>query len=156
MSEAKYTLTEAHLHFAQMLNGQVWQLMGSKTRTVQDTALMLHAAHASLYHWLQVGNVTNHQRGLWLLSRVYATLGDGHHALRCARRCMALTEAHRADMADFDVAYAYEGMARALTLSGKKDEADGYFRRAQEAGAAIVEKEDRDIFLSDLGTELAS
>lgn len=156
MSEAQYTVEQAHLHFAKILNGRVWQLLESMQRTAEEDALMVHAAHACLYHWLQVGTVANHQRGLWLLSRVYGALGEKAIALQYARRCLALTEAYPGEMADFDVAYAYEGIARALALNDDKAQALAYRQKAEEAGKTIADAEDRQIFEGDLGAKPAS
>lgn len=155
MSEAQYTVEQAHLHFAKTLNGRVWQLLEAERRTAEEDALMVHAAHACLYHWLQVGTVVNHQRGIWLLSRVYGVLGERTLALEYAQRCLALTEAHPGEMADFDVAYAYEGMARTLALNGEAAEARAYRQKAEEAGKAIAGDEDRQIFEGDLGADPA-
>ena len=52
-------------------------------------------------------------------------------------------------MNDFDVAYAYESKARALALHGDKEEARKFYEMAREAGAAIVDEEDRSIFMGD-------
>ena len=46
MSEAQYTVEQAHLHFAKRLNGRVWQLLEAEQRTAEEDALMVHAAHA--------------------------------------------------------------------------------------------------------------
>lgn len=58
-------------------------------------------------------------------------------------------------MADFDVVYAYGGMARTLALNGEATEARAYRQKAEEAGKAIADDEDRQIFESDLGAEPA-
>ena len=49
---------------------------------------MLHAAHASRFHWLSAGDVVNWLRGDWLLARVYAVLNHPSLALRFARLCL--------------------------------------------------------------------
>ena len=53
-------------------------------------------------------------------------------------------------MEDFDIAYGYEGMARALALAGQQDEARKYKALAQAAGEAILDPEDKEIFMADL------
>ena len=150
-NETQYTSQQAHLHFAKSLNGRVWELLQATERTVEEDAEMVHAAHASLYHWLQVGTGVHHQRGVWLISHIYAVLGDAVQALAYARRCLELTKEHRVEMADFDVAYAYEGMARALALSGDLEQAEAYRQQAEAAGAAIMDDEAKAIFMGDLG-----
>ena len=47
---------------------------------------MVDTAHASAWHWRQVGNAANAARGHWLLARVYAVLGRGEPAVHHARR----------------------------------------------------------------------
>jgi hypothetical protein len=54
-------------------------------------------------------------------------------------------------MQDFDVAFAYEGVARALALAGDSDESARYFALAEQAGEAIADTEDRELFLAELG-----
>jgi hypothetical protein len=148
--EQKYTLDEAQRVFAKQLNGRVWDLLEKEDRSLVEDEEMLHAAHASLYHWLQVGDAVHHQRGEWLLSRVHVVLGHVDAAQRHARRCLELTQRDPDEMADFDVAYAYEGVARAHALAGDWDEAQTHRHRARLAGESIANEEDRAIFFGDL------
>lgn len=152
MSEETYTEAEAHRHFAGQLNGEVWRLFEKTDRSQTEDALMIHAAHASCYHWLQVGTGLHHQRAEWLISHVYAELGLGEPALRHARRCQALTKEHTGLMHDFDRAYAHEGMARAHAVARNREEALKYLALAEAAGQAIADDEDRQIFLDDLNS----
>lgn len=144
-----YTLPEAHRHFAVTANGEVWRLLEQSTRTSEEDAALLRAAHTCLYHWLHAGSAVHHQRGEWLLARVYAVLGNSQAALRHAARCMHLTDQYRAEMEDFDLAYAYEGLARAHALAGNPAEARRYHAQAAAAGQTIGDAEDRSIFLGD-------
>lgn len=153
MSEVKtYTLDEAHKHFAISTNGLVWQLLEKKDRSKSDEGLMIHAAHTSCYHWLQVGTGLHHQRAQWLLSHVYAELGIATAALKHAKRCLALTEDYMELMQDFDIAYSHEALARANALSRNPQEAMMYIRKAEISGQAINGEEDRKTFLSDFNS----
>ena len=150
MEEKKsYSLEEAHLHFAKSLNGKTWELLQKPGRSKSEDELMLYAALASCYHWLIAGTGVNHQRGEWLISHVYVELGLTHAALSHASRCLELTSEFNALMKDFDLAYAYEGVARANALAGNRDEALKFIRLAEEAGRGISDEEDRSIFLGD-------
>ena len=80
---------------------------------------------------------------------VYTVLGIGDAALHHAQRCLDLTQAHADLMQDFDRAYAYEAVARANAVAGKRDVALQYVQLAQEAGEAIAGQEDKDYFLGD-------
>lgn len=153
MSEVKtYTLDEAHKHFAISTNGLVWQLLEKKEHNKSEEELMIHAAHTSCYHWLQVGTGLHHQRAEWLLSHVYAELVIDAATIKHAKRCQELTEEYIELMQDFDFAYANEALARAYALNGSVDEAMMYIRKAEVSGQAIANKEDRDIFFADFNS----
>lgn len=150
MSEVeKYTQDEAHKMFARKLNGKTWELLEKQDLSELEDELMVHTAHASNYHWLQVGSGLNHQRGEWLIARTYSVLGLAEAALRHANRCLDLTEKHADMLEDFDLAFAYEGAARANAVASKNDEAQKYIQLAQEAGDKIGDKEDREYFFKD-------
>lgn len=150
MDETKtYTLDEAHKVFAQSTNGRVWELLQKPNRSPTENDEMLHAAHACAYHWKFAGTAVHQQRGEWLISHVQVVLGHGNEALRHAQRCFVLTESNRALMHDFDIAYAFEGMARAQALLGDHKMAEEFLVLAQQAGSVIADEEDRSIFLSD-------
>ena len=151
MSEVeKYTLEEAHKEFAKQTNGQVWKLLEKPERTAGEDEEMVLTAYACLYHWLYAGTEVNRQRGEWLIARVHTVLGEAALALQHAKRCLELTEAYRDQMQDFDIAYAYEGMARTNALGGDRAIARRYLDMAEAAGATIANAEDKEIYLGDL------
>jgi hypothetical protein len=145
----KFSLDEAHKVFAKKTNGRVWQLLGQESRTSAEDDEMLLTAQASLYHWLQAGTAVHAQRGHWLLAHVYTLLGDPALALKHAARCLEIMQGHLAEMEDFDIAYAYEGLARANALGGNTAEARKYFDWAKASGEKISDREGKDIFLGD-------
>jgi hypothetical protein len=144
-----FTLEEAHTHFAKSLNGRVWELLQQTSRSQEENDEMLHAAHACTYHWKFVGNALNQQRGQWLISHVHVVLGQAKEALRHAERCFEITQANKELMQDFDIAYAFEGIARAQALLGDEKIAMEFYGLAQQAGNAIADEEDRSIFMGD-------
>jgi hypothetical protein len=111
---------------------------------------MVHAAHASRFHWGEVGAPVNLARGEWQISRVYAVLGRAEPALFHARRCLDLCLEH--GIGDFDLAFAYEALARASAVAGRPADREQYCTLACAAGAQIAEQDDRDIFFADLAT----
>ncbi len=148
--DEKFTEQECHKKFAVSLNNLVWSLLGKKDRTGQENETMIHAAHASCFHWGKVGTAVNLQRGEWLISHVYAVLNRAEPALYHAEKCIEITQEN--NLVDFDFAYAYEAMARAYAVAGEKSECGKYIKLAKEAGEKIKAKEDRDIFLNDFET----
>lgn len=141
---------EHHKQLGAKLNSLVWELLEKPDRLPEDNERMLHAAHASCYHWLEVGAPANHARGEWLISRVYAVLNKPEPALHFARRCLEICEKH--GIGDFDIAYAYEAMARAYSLAKDHAQYDRFLGLAKEAGDAIAGDEDKKLFLSDLSS----
>lgn len=150
MEETKtLTLEEAHKHFAKSINGRVWDLLQKSTRSPQEDEEMLHAAHACTYHWRFVGTAVHQQRGEWLISHVHVALGHANEALRHAERCFEITQANKELMQDFDIAYAFEAIARAQAMLGDEKIALQFYDLAQQAGNAIADAEDRSIFRGD-------
>jgi hypothetical protein len=148
--EKKYTEAEVHRFFAVQYHGKTWELLDKADRTPVENECLADYAHTSLAHWREAGTAVNYQRGVWLLSRVYAVLEDSELALLYARRTLELTEEHLDEMEKFDLAFAYECMARAHALTGNVVEAQLYLKTAQQAGEEIPEKEDRDLFFAEL------
>ena len=126
------------------LFNEVWRLMESR----ENDDRMLHAAHASRYHWGEAPDCKpeNLARGEWQVSRVYTVLGRGDPAVWHARRCLEHCEGN--GIGDWDLAYAYEALARAHAVAGH-DEASHWKAMARAAGDEIADPEDREHFDED-------
>jgi hypothetical protein len=150
--ETPRSMTEEQFHQQQAVGlfNHVWELMDRKDRTPEDDLEMVHAAHASRWHWGRVGTPLNRQRGEWQVSRVYAVLGRAEPALVHARSCLALTEQH--DITDFDRGFAYEAMARAHAIAGNDAEVAKFMKLAQDAAEQVENPEDRSYFEGELGS----
>lgn len=139
---------ELHRQLGVELFNFTWTLIDKPDRTTDESDLMIHAAHASAYHWRQVGEPLNFERSDWQLSRVYALLDRPEAALYHAQRCLEACQSE--GIGDFDLAFAYEAMARALLIGGQHDDAMQYLEKAKEAGVEIEKKDDRDYFFNEL------
>lgn len=126
---------------------EVWRLM----ETREDDDRMLHAAHASRFHWGEAPECKpeNLARGEWQVSRVYVVLGRAEPAIWHARRCLKHCE--EAGIGDWDLAYAYEALERAHTLAGNPEAAE-WKAKARTAGDEISDPEDREHFEEDYAT----
>ena len=82
------------------LFNRAWSLLELESRTEEQVDELVHAAHASAYHWMMVGTSLNRARGEWQCSRVYAVLGRPEPATWHAQRSLSICE--RADIEDFD------------------------------------------------------
>lgn len=128
-----------------------WKLLRKKKRSREEDDRMLHTAHASRLHWeLSECEPVNLARGEWQISRVYAILGRGEPALHHGWRCKEICEQH--GIGDFDLAFAYEAIARACAVIGTTGPRDQFLASAREAAAKIAKKEDRALVLKDLST----
>lgn len=134
------------------LFNHVWTLLEKQDRSQAETDEMIHAAHASRFHWSRADDaeVVHLARGEWQCSRVYAVLGRGEPALWHARRCLEINEA--AGSADWDLASAYEAMARAHAIAGDAVAAADWKARATAALDEITDQDDRDQIEADLAT----
>ena len=151
LTKEKKELTEeekVHKKFAVNLFNHTWDLMGKKDRTKEEDDEMIHSAHASRHHWGQIGTTTHFERGEWQISRVYAILNRPDPALYHATRCLEICKENH--IGDWDIAFAYEALARAYNVAGKKTEAKKYLDLGKEAGKKIAKKEDKDYFNSEL------
>ena len=68
----------------------------------------------------------NLARGEWQIARVYAVLERGEPASFHARRCLEIAQTHQ--LGAFDVAAAYEALARAALVRGNRAESERYAR----------------------------
>jgi len=127
----------------------VWELLGKPERTHEETEQMISLAHASRYHWSQVGDEQNFAVGEWMLSRIYAVLGQEVPAVHHGRRGLEICD--RVDIGVFYRAYAHEALARAHALRDP-DKARRHLLEARKLAETIPEAENRKAILDDLAT----
>jgi hypothetical protein len=135
------------------LFNRTWDLMGKQDRTAEDDDAMLHMAHASAHHWRAEGSgatANNLARSEWQVSRVYTVLGRAEPAQHHAQRCLEICQAY--GIGDWDLAYAYEALARAASVAGDPAVAEEWVLQARRAAEDIAEDEDREAVLADLAT----
>jgi hypothetical protein len=152
MSETDAPSTDAlaaHQAMGKLANNTSYDLFGLAERTPEQDAELVHRAHAAAYHWGIAGTAVHRARSEYLVSRAHAFVGQGESALYHARRCLDLvTGTSASEMADFDLAFAREAMARALAASGDLVEARRWHDLA--SSTPIADDEDREICTGDL------
>jgi DNA-binding transcriptional MerR regulator len=129
-----------------------WDLMEEEGRTPEDDDLMLHMTHASALHWTRAAGVKpeNFARSQWQVSRVNAVLHRPEACLFHAQRVLDICLAN--GIGDWDIAFAYEALARAHAIAGDMEGARAMTERALEAVEQIVEDDSRKIILAALET----
>jgi hypothetical protein len=131
-----------------------WALMELPHRTPEQDDELIHHVHASMHHWLQAPECEpkHRARGEWLCSRAYSVLGRPEPALHHARRCLEICEQHADNIEDWDLAFAYEALARANRVAGNEEEARRFEQRGRALAHEIADPEDKEIVLKDYAT----
>ena len=143
---------ETHRALAAGLFNRTWDLLEIEDRTVRQDAEMIDTAHASAWHWRQVGNAANEARGHWMLARVYSVLGHGPEAVWHAIRANDVLSVGGEGIEDWDAAAAAEAMARALVANGDLEGAGMWKAKAQVLLDGVVDPDDRGVVEGDLAT----
>ena len=144
------TVRKSDQEFAVALFNHTWDLIEKADRSPVETDEMIHAAHASRYHWGEAGEGLHWQRGEWLISRVYAIINHPEACLYHAQRCMALTHEHA--IGGFDHAFAHEALARAYALLGDQEKMQMHLEQGRQAAEKVADEGDRQYTLSELAS----
>ena len=136
---------DLHRWFGVELNNDTWDLLDQidAGSPVVDRERLLYGAIASTYHWMEAGTVANQARGEYLIAHAALAVGRDDVALHHARRCLELVESDPGDMADWDLPFAHEALARALLATGDADAAAVHLAHAESLVAQVADPEDR-------------
>jgi hypothetical protein len=137
-----------HRRFAIDLFNRSWDLLEMEERTADDDAEMLAAAFGSAWHWQQVGTAENVAIGDHQISKVASHVGQPALALHYARRALEAIEIGH--FGDWQVAAAYEGMARACAAAGDIAGRDYWVQRCTIALGAVPDAADRSVVAQQL------
>jgi tetratricopeptide (TPR) repeat protein len=123
-----------------------FELLGADRDEAADEEL-LRLAYTAAHHWERARDAgpANAVRADYLVSRALTATGLPDRGLVSADRALARCQEH--DLADFDLAYAWEARARALHALGRADEAAEAWGRARSV--EVADEEDRAIVESD-------
>jgi hypothetical protein len=133
-----------HERFAMSCNNRAWELSAQPRTALQDRE-MLDAAHASAWHWAQIGTELNRMRATMLLAEVHALLGHGAMAFSFAEEMRAYFLSR--DTPDWELAFTHAIYAHAAHAAGRLAEHRAAYREATLAVRAIADDEDRAIVL---------
>ncbi len=132
------------------LFNHAWSLMDLAERTVTEDFDLIHATHASRWHWGRAGGPQEWAIGEWQCARAYSVLARPEPALTHAQRCLDLCEQHQLD--GFIVASAHEALARAHLVNGDLAAARAERDLAASLAADLDDLEDRAVVEGDLAT----
>jgi hypothetical protein len=141
-------VTRWHRRFAVELFNRSWDLLEQPDRSSDEDAEMLAAAFGSAWHWQQVGTAENIALGDHQISKVASHVGQPALALHYARRALEAIETGH--FGDWQVAAAYEGMARASAANGDDAGRDYWVQRCTVALGAVPDAGDRSVVAEQL------
>jgi hypothetical protein len=127
-----------------------WTLIDLGVRSPEQDREVLGLAFASRYHWGVIGGDEETMVGDWLIAHVASLEGLGELAHRYATNALDTCRAN--GWADWRLASALEGMARASAAIGDEPARDRYAAEARRVLATIEDKEDRELIASQLAS----
>ena len=142
--------TQTHKEFAANCFNKTWDLIDKKDRSKEEDREMVHTAHASLYHWMQIGTPLEFARGEWQVSRVYSLLNMSQSALYHAMASLHLCMEN--DIKGFDLAFGYEAVARAYKLLGDDKNKQKHIDLALEYAKNVEDAGDKEYTLSEINS----
>lgn len=137
-----------HKKFAKDLFNYTWDLMDRPQRTEEEDETMIHAAHASRFHWGIVGTPLNFARGEWQISRAYSLVKRAEPALFHARKSLAFCSEN--NIGGFDLGFAYEALARAFAVLGDSKQRDENLELARQCAARVEDENDKKWLLANV------
>ena len=149
MNTEKMDVRAAHDYFSKQCFNSAWDLIEKGNKAENEILAMIHTAHASVYHWLRRVDCTdqNLSIGYWQLSHMYALIGEGGNAFRYAEICKKHSKMH--GVASVFLGYAYEALARALSITGNQEDKVKYLEKARQLAQTLPD-DDREQLLGDL------
>lgn len=145
------SMKDIHQQLAADLFNQSWDLLLKQDRSPEEENTLINQAHASLWHWRQIGQPINILRGEWMICHVYTLLEHPEAALYHANNILRLQD--EIQPTDWDLAYCYEALARVMALKQDQVEFERWYALALEAGAQIAAEGDRKQFEADLNDD---
>ena len=138
----------ARKEFAVGCYQRCWELLDAGTRTPDEEVELLTAAFTARHHWEPIGGPEQWILSDWMVSRAAAAVGEGGLALRFAERAYGACLAE--GTADWLLASAAEGVARAFAAAGDEVECAAWIGVAEGLVRRITDDDDRALVADQL------
>ena len=129
-------------------NNLAWDLSEKLSRSSEEDAQMLHAAHASRYLWTTIGTERNIALADQLLGHVHALLGLGPTATQYATKALAHFISQPSK--PMQLAFAYAIQANAAFAAGDAALHRSSYAKALEIADTLTDPGDRNVFEATL------
>jgi hypothetical protein len=135
-------ITEFHREIATELFNQVLGLLHREDRTCAENDRMIHAAHASRFHWEFGGTPVNVALGEWQCAKVHTAMGQTESALHHAWRYLEHAESY--GLGVFHIAHAHATVAAAFARKDPEQSAH-QLALAEELIPHITDEEEQNL-----------
>jgi hypothetical protein len=139
--------TEFHRAIADELFQQVLALLSREDRTCAENARMIHAAHASRFHWEFAGTPVNLGLGEWQCCRVHTAMRHPDSALHHGWGYLEIAENY--GLGPFYLAHAHTALAGAFGLNNAA-EAERHLALARELMEHIEGEDEKTLIVNEL------
>ncbi len=148
----KIDVEAAHRFFSAECFNRSWDLIEKADRSPEEDERMLLLSMASLWHWSERPDHTdkNISTGAWQISRIYALLGQAELARAWGLKCLKYSQGE--GTLPYNLAYAYEALARAEMVAHDHGMMAEYLARAKEASKTMTDEQTKKNLLDDLAT----
>lgn len=145
-----FDVNTAHRYFGVECNNAIWEIIKKSDLSETDKTEIICLANTSYWHWSQFSGckMVNIARGLYMVALAYTYAERKSEALLNAQKCLDYCNQNKDELKDFDLAYAYQIMARAYALNLYK-ETQQSINKATELGELIADPEDKKIYMTD-------
>lgn len=151
VEEKRFTLDEAHRYFAIEFNNAIFGLAEKPTLTALEKEEIIQKAHSAVLHWQKFSKSTiaNSQRGYYMVAKAYVAVGETENALKYSKLCYDITCKNEDKLFDWDLAYAFEIMARTFAMNNDTKNFKKFYKKAQQQELKIKDQGDLKYFSSD-------
>jgi hypothetical protein len=146
-AEPPATAEDFHRGIAQELFDHVMALLAREDRTCAENDRMIHAAHASRFHWEFGGNPVNLGLGEWQCSRVHAVLRQPDCAIHHGWSYLEVAENY--GLGPFHLAHAHLSLAAGFAIVNLA-EAAHHRDLAREIGSHCTEEAEQTALKNEL------
>jgi hypothetical protein len=129
-------------------NNRAWALSEHPARSASEDEEMLHAAHAAMFLWAQVGDGHNKAHAAQLLAHVHAALGHAESARYYLSQSAPAFSGEAAQ--PWERALAHVVAAHVAAVSGDGAAHAAEYGLAVEQIAALEDAQDREILQANL------
>lgn len=139
-----------HEFFANSCLSEALQLLKHTDLSSEQREELKHCTHAAYYHSQKTDNLTNLVRGLWLLTKTYAVLGQQENTEHYAEKGRGLCgEAVLSQPAAF--AYIFDALGTVYETGNQPDEAHAYRQLSIDMSNEIRDIAVKNSFLEETG-----